>query len=236
LKLFTSVVVTCCVLLGNVGAVSESKTPILRFSIYGVTPKDSPVRIVNFVYDGDDLQLTLLNQTETVVVAAVIAGRLTAPESCNDRDEPAAEISAPRLEPLNIPAHESITTLKPGSSIRGSSLVKVAQMQKLAGAQVQLQVTEVRLADGTTWRPHPDPRLPTGRPTAQFDSALEEVDAAMCQSRDSVLHALASITGTRSNSEQVHLTSSNITVQGQSFPHLDLECRLEGSVAICPSH
>lgn len=228
-RIFVAVIL-CSALSLRMVAAPPTAAPVLKFSIYAVVQKDSPLRIVGFKYDSDDLELVLANQTDRVVTGAVIAKRLTAPLGCAVVESTTGELSSgPELKELRINPRQKLAIR---DSVAG--LVLAAKYLKAAGVQVQTAVTEVDFADGTRWRPDPDPRLPTGHPMATFKPSLLVADAGMCSSPDSVIEALSSVNGTRSQSGATPPESSDATVEGEATPHIVFECTLEETSAICP--
>lgn len=208
----------------------------LKFSIYAVEQKSSPLKITGFkqvLEYPDELYLAVRNETDTAITDAVIAARMTEPATCSNGDSKTAEISGPSLERFTISPHQEITLVRSGPLSFGL-LVKTAQIQNITAAHVQVEVVEVGFADGRRWRPTPDPRLSTGSPMRAFVPSLVETDSDLCTAPSSVLKLLSDIQGTRSQSGTKLLQSSTVSVDGNTIPHIVFECSLEGTTAICP--
>lgn len=205
----------------------------VKFSIYAVAQKDAPLlRIVGLKYNFDEIQLVLANNTNKTVTGAEIEGRITAPRGCSVVEPMTGVLaSGPDLKNVHINPRQELT-VKP-SPLGLAALVWAAQYEKAAGAQVQVEVTEIDFADGTSWRLDPDPRLPTGHPTAPFVPSLLEADAGMCSSPTKVVEALLNVNGTGSRDGMTPLEGSTVIVEGETIPHIVFECTLEGPSASC---
>lgn len=213
--------------------ISAEPAPVLKFSLYALVQRDAPLRIVDFKYDSSDLELIMANRSDKVVTGVVVAKRLTAPSGCSvdSVEEPTTvEISSGSdWDKVHIDPYQKQTV-----SDSMASLVLAAQHLGAAGIQVQVEVTEVDFSDGTRWRPTPDPRLPTARPMMPFILSLLDADAGMCSSPETIVKALENVRGTRLEAEGGLIRHSIAIVGGGATPHLTLECKLQGTMAVCP--
>jgi hypothetical protein len=238
------VAILCSAISMTIAAAQHSTAaPELKFSVYAIVQKDSPLQVIGFerglehlggIQHPDDIQLILANRGDKVISGAVIVARITPPSGCSSGEARTVELSSGTdIKQLNLAPHQTMTLRQP-SPVTFTSFVKAAQIQQIAAAQVQVGVTQVDFADGTLWRPDPDPRLQ--HPMAPFLPSLVEMDAGMCSSPDAVLSALSNVTAIRPERGEKPLESSTATVQESPTPHIVFRCRLEEMTAICPSH
>ena len=232
MKRILPVVMVCCVPL-FVTAAEPSPVPVLKFSVYAVVQKGSPLRIVDLKYGFDRFQLVIVNNAEKVITGADIVARITAPSGCSMAAGRTGEVGGADLKGLHINPNQTLTLGESSSPLSLSAMVFVAQRQQAAGAHVQVAVKRVVFADGTEWRPDPDPRLPT-RQTEPFSPSLVDSDTGMCSSPSVVLEALEKVKGTTVRTTIKPSGSSTETIAGVGTPHIVFECSLEEELAICP--
>jgi hypothetical protein len=132
------------------------------------------------------------------------------------------------------------------------SVVNMAKHTHAAHIQVQLGVTGVVFADGTAWPPEiaeflrngvdlpDDASVPevTGTSvdlvfhhSSPFDPSLVDADTGNCSDVTSAVDALELVTDVVFEHESQQI--SNRDPIAGALPHLDFNCRLEGSKALC---
>ncbi|HVZ17921.1 MAG TPA: hypothetical protein VG897_12435 [Terriglobales bacterium] len=230
-------VIACILLLAVSGCIAQSAVsagghdsdvPALKFSVYAPPQGQSPIRIVQFVYTFDDVKVVLVNDSDKWITGAWFVARLTPPPGCSMGETATIELSGSKSE-FHIAPHQKIEILVNSSPFGLANLVKTAQLQEMAGAQVQVGVMNVYFSDGTEW--HTEGRLSAKAPIQPFSPSLVADDTGLCSSFAEVAKALPLIRGTQP--ERASVQSEMTNVHDERLPHLLFQCSLEAGIAHC---
>ncbi len=241
-----------------VAAFGQSNSgPIIHFSLYAPTQKDSPVQITRFDHTDSDLEFVLSNTSDKAVVAVTVGFIEIVPRGCS---------TAPSTEPYQsvVDAHaggfkvsvppqgEGIAAKagihgngRPGYPDFPRRFVDNAKREKAGYMQVQIGITGVLFQDGTSWPAQvafllrddfdDSRKLSSDEIEAQhlltrqrpFDDALVDAEIGKCTNVATVANALQSVEEVIFEHEKPHHDDAG------SPPQLRFACNLEGPKAVC---